>query len=239
MKKIITIIVAVVLTAVILFVISWCQKHNSDSHLETADSAFEVSNAIGTVTVTEDVAKTMLGQYSEKILGISKPINEYVMKLSPTRLFNEDACLVELFLNESDESASATFAILGYDCFVYDIKKDEFLLLTLNGAFSVEITTTVQSEESTTALFYDIENDKKLHKLLDEYTASELGFKESPADYKIVATGGMTVADDGETVFILRMYLNDGTKTNYTCAFNDSGVYKYDTSLQKYVKLDK
>lgn len=236
MKKIITIFVAVIVASAILFGVTMAiKKYKENNALATAETVYEVSDNIGTVTVSESVARQMLGQYSNEVLGISEPLNKYIVKLGPTRIFNQDACLVELFLTEEDTVPQAIFAISGYDCFVYDKTKNEYLLLTLNGAFSVE-NPTVENTEATTS-FYDEENNKQLHKIIDKYTKEELGFQKEPAEYIMIATGTSVVANDGKTVFIVRMYEQDGTETNYTCAFNDANVYNFDTTLKKYVSI--
>lgn len=234
MKKIITVLIAVVVIAGILFGVTMAiKKYKENNALETAETVYEVSNNIGTVTVNESIARQMLSQYTLDALGISKPLNKYVMKLSETQFLGQSACKVELFLTKEDTEAQATFVILGYDCFVYDKANDEYLLLTLSGAFPVEMTTISDSE--TTTSFYDDENNKQLHKMIDSFTKDDLGFQKEPGEYVMVATGASVVAADGKTVYIVRMYEQDGTMTNYTCAFNEGIVYKYDAIQKQYV----
>lgn len=234
MKKIITVLIAVVVAATVLFGVTMAiKKYKENNALATAETVYEVSNNIGTVTVNENVARQMLSQYTLDALGISMPLNKYAMKLSETQLFDQNACKVELFLTKENTEARATFVILGYDCFVYDKAKDEYLLLTLSGAFPVEVTTT--SDSGTTTSFYDAENNKQLHKMIDNFTKDDLGFQKEPGEYIMVATGTSVVASDGKTVYIVRMYEQDGTITNYTCAFNEGIVYKYDAIQKQYV----
>ena len=54
---------------------------------------------------------------------------------------------------------------------MFDVTKNQYLLLTLNGAFSVETKETTTEPEET--LFYDEENNAKLHKVIDKYYDGE------------------------------------------------------------------
>jgi predicted transglutaminase-like cysteine proteinase len=131
MKKVITILIAVVVVSAVLFAIAMgVKKYKENNALATADSTINISNDIGNITINESVATQMLSQYSNEVLGINKPINEYIMKLSEIELYGDSACSVELFLTEKSEIPEAKFAISGYDCFVYDITKNEYLNFT-------------------------------------------------------------------------------------------------------------
>ena len=138
MKKVLIIIVAVIVVSAVLFAITMgVKKYKEDNALATADSAFEISNENVNITIDENVATQLLTRFSNELLGINKPINEYVMRLSPAKVFEKDACIVELFLTEDSEIPEAKYAISGYDCFVFDVAKNEYLLLTVKGAFSI------------------------------------------------------------------------------------------------------
>ncbi|MBQ5883185.1 MAG: hypothetical protein IIW72_01500 [Clostridia bacterium] len=233
MKKVLIIITAVIVVSAVLFAITMgVKKYNEDNALATADSAFEISNENVNITIDENVATQLLTRFSNELLGINKPINEYVMKLSPAKVFEKDACIVELFLTEDSETPEAKYAISGYDCFVFDVAKNEYLLLTVKGAFSVEVTTT--SVETT--LFYDESNNTILHNLIDGFSKEELGFQKSPSEYIMVATGTSVKADDKKVVYVIRMYEQDGTETNYTCAICNDVVYRYDVNEKIYTK---
>ena len=234
MKKIVTIFVAVIIVSAILFGIAMAvKKYKEDNALMTADSAIDVSNDIGVFTVTENVAIQLLSQYSNEVLGLTKPVGDYIMKLGETDVVGKQACKVELYLTDDAEVPSAIFAIAGYECFVYNVQTNEYLLLTENGAFSVEEPTTNQE----TTLFYDEENDKALHDLVDKYDKDTLGFAKEPGDYVMITTGVSVKAVDGKKVYIIKMYEKDGTETNYTCAFRKGIVYKYDTVQKQYSKI--
>ncbi|MBQ6935370.1 MAG: hypothetical protein IJN49_02365, partial [Clostridia bacterium] len=137
-------------------------------------------------------------------------------------------------LTEDAEMPEAIFAISGYECFVFDVTKNEYLLLTLNGAFSVESKETTTEPEET--LFYDEENNTKLHKVIDKFSAEDLGFQKNPSEYIIVVLGTTVKAEDGKIVYPLKMYETDGTPTNYTCAIDGETVYKFDATESVYVK---
>lgn len=143
MKKIVLIFVAVIAVALILFGIAMgVKKYKENNALATADPTVNVSDNMGTISVNENVAEQMLSQYPLEYLGIPKQINQYVIKLKDGVVYDKQACLVELYLTEDAEVPEATFAISGYDCFVYDVTKNEYLLLTMDGRFSVEVSTT-------------------------------------------------------------------------------------------------
>ena len=235
MKKIITVLVAVAVVSAILFGITFAiKKYKENNALATAETVYEVSDNKGSVTVNEGVARQMLGQYPLDVLGIEKPLDEYIMKLGETSVFNNRACKVELYLTEDAEIPEAIFAISGYECFVFDATKNEYLLLTLNGAFSVETKETTTEPEET--LFYDEENNAKLHKVIDKYSAKDLGFGKNPSEYIIVVLGSTVKASDGKMVYPVKMYEKDGTPTNYTCAIDGETVYKFDATEKMYVK---
>ena len=236
MKKIVTIFIAVIVVSAILFAIAMgVKKYKENNALETADTVVDVSNEFGNMTVNESVAAQMLGQYSNDILGISKPINEYIMKLSECQINDENACRIELFLTEDSELPSAVFAIAGYNCFKLDVTSNKYLLLTQNGAFEVVEQTTAQE----TTLFYDEENNEALQKMFKKCSKDKLGFEKEVAEYVMVTSGATVKAVDGKKVYIIKIYEQDGTETNYTCAFRKGAVYKYDAVQKQYIEIKK
>ena len=233
MKKLILVFVAVIAVALVLFgIVMGVKKHKENNALATAEPTINVSDNIGTITINESVAQQMLSQYPLEYLGIEKAINKYIMKLKDGVVYDKQACLVELYLTENAELPAATFAISGYDCFVYDVVNNEYLLLTLNGRFPVEVSTTNPKD---TTLFYDESNNNALHKVIDNFTKEDLGFPKEPREYIMVVPGTSLKANDGKTVYVVRMYEQDGTQTNYTCAIYDEIVYKFDTIQKTYV----
>jgi hypothetical protein len=53
----------------------------------------------------------------------------------------------------------------------------------------------------------------------------------------MVVTGTSVKALDGKSVYVVRMYEQDGTETNYTCAIDNEIVYKFDTIQKGYVSV--
>lgn len=234
MKKIVKIFVAVIVVSAVLFGIAMgVKKYKENNALVTADVALDVSNDFGTMTINESVVTQMLSQYNNDVLGISKPINEYIMKLSECQVNGENGCKVELYLTEKDELPSVTFAIVGYNCFKYDVMSNKYLLLTQSGAFEVVEKTT--GEETT--LFYDEENNKSLQKMFKNCSKDTLGFEKEITEYVMVTTGASVKAVDGKIVYIIKMYEQDGTATNYTCAFRKGAIYKYDAVQKQYIEI--
>ena len=57
------------------------------------------------------------------------------------------------------------------------------------------------------------------------------------SEYILVAAGTTTTAENGETVYVIRLYEKDGKATNRTLAFNGNGNYVFDYEINRYVKL--
>ncbi len=190
--------------------------------------------------MNEDVVITLLEIYSKESLGLSKDIYEYRFKLSATRFLNNDACLAEAFYEDA-ETPEGSFIILGQKCFVYNKKTQEYLLLTVDGAIEFDTSSVAQSEEPITKIdngfVYDKSNNEKLQEKFSSYTKKQLGLKKELSEYVLVVPGTSTTADNGETVYVIRLYEKDGVVTNDTLAFNENGNYVFDFDLNKYVKL--
>ena len=129
--------------------------------------------------------------------------------------------------------------IFGQQCFVYDQKTKQYLLLTLDGPVKYEVATENSEQSSTTepAFKYDVENNKKLQEKFSSYSKKKLGIEKEISEYVLVVTGTTTTAENGETVYVVRLYEKTGESTNNTLAFNADGNYAYDNELNKYVKL--
>ncbi len=208
--------------------------------LETANTVFNMSDDTGAISIDETVAKTLLSAYPKEALGLVNSIGEYNLKLSATRIFNQDACMVEAF-NDGSEAAEGTFAILGSNCFVYNAKLQKYLLLTAKGAVEVnenEFNQAPASEESTTQGFvYNEKNNRNLQNRFKGYSKEELAIEKEISEYVLVVAGTTTTAADGEKVYVIRLYEKTGTTTNSTIAFNDEGNYYFNTEAGKYEKL--
>ncbi len=240
MKKI---LLCVLLLVCIIFMASCkdnVQKEDDGKALETANTVFDVTGDAGSISIDENVARTLLGVFSKDAMGLVNTLDEYELELSATRIFNQDACMVEAF-SEGSEVAEGTFVILGSECFVYDSKLQKYLLLTAKGAVEVSeeyVTQTQGADESSTQGFvYNEDNNRKLQERFEDYNIDELGIEKEISEYVLVVAGTTTTAADGEKVYVVRLYEKTGTATNLTLAFNESGSYFFDTEIGKYKKL--
>ncbi len=237
-------IISLLLAFVCIFTFAACGGNEEDDGkaLETADTVYNVEGNAGTVTLDEETAKALLGAFTPEILGLEQEIEFYDVKLSATRIFNSDACMVEV-LEEGTDTVVGTYAIMGEQCFVYDSAKKEYLKLTVNGAVSV----TQSGDESATGEGEDVtlsqisnpkeENNSRLHEIFSEYTKEQLHIEKELSEYDLVANGATSADDDGNTVYVVIVSEKDGTKSGYTLGFNSDSRYYYDIETGKYVKL--
>lgn len=233
-------IIGIVLLLSCITVFAACGKDPADDgkSLETAESRVEITGSVGALTVDETTARTLLEVFPKESLGLKEDLYEYDLKLSATRFSDSDACLVEAFAEGSD-TAEGTFIILGQQCFVHDSKSQKYLLLTLDGTVEYEPSTSDSDSGSTTApvFAYDKENNSKLQEKFSSYSKKKLGLDKDVSEYILVAVGTTTTAENGETVYVIRLYEKDGKATNQTLAFNGNGNYVFDYEINRYVKL--
>ena len=238
MKK----LIAIILILCFVTAFAACGKNEEDDGkaLETAETYVEITGNAGSLSLDENAVISLLEIYDRESLGLSKEIYEYELKLSPTRFMEEDACLVEAF-EENGETPEGTFIILGQQSFVYNQKRQEYLLLTADGPVKYNALSESESnaDSSTTApsFEYDEQNNQKLRERFSSYSKKQLLIDKELSEYVLVVAGITTTAEDGETVYIIRLYEKTGELTNYTVAFNENGNYAYDTEENKYVKL--
>ncbi len=239
MKKIISLL----LIFIFLIVFSACGKNGAldDNALETAETYVQITGNAGSLSINENVARTLLEVYPKESLGLTKEIYDYDLKLSATRFLENDACLVEAFLGKADKP-EGVFVILGQQCFVYDSKQNKYFLLTMEGAQEINVG---KDSATTTAIVTEVpyeeaveeKNNKKLHELFDGYSKEKLGLDKEISEYFLVATGTTTTAEDGNMVFVIRLKEQNGEFINHTVAFNDDGNYMFDYEINKYKKL--
>ncbi len=238
--------IALLLCVSSLLAFTACSKEPEDDGkaLETANTVYNVDGNAGSITIDENVARTLLGVYSADALGLENSIEDYELKLSATRIFDSDACMVEAF-SEGSETAEATFAILGQSCYVYSQEKDAYMLLTASGAVEVTASqntesssdSTVSKPENTANFDYDEDNNTKLQERFGGYGKTALGLDKELSKYIMVTTGTTTTAADGKTVYVIRLYEVTGEATNITFAFNSDGNYVFDDEANKFQKL--
>ncbi len=238
MKKIIAILL--ILSCISTFVACGKKQEQIDDGkaLETAETYVEITGNAGSLSLDENVARTLLEIYDKESLGLSKEIYDYELRLSATRFSDSDACLVEAFL-EDEENPEGTFIIWGQQCFVYNKKRQEYLLLTIDGPEKYTPSTEDQEQASTTApaFYYDIDNNKKLQDMFSSYSEKKLGLEKELSEYILVVPGTTTTAENGETVYVVRLYEKDGKATNITLAFNDNACYVFNAEINRYVKI--
>ena len=240
MKK----IIALLLILSCISVFAACGKNeefiDEEKVFETAETYVELSDNSGSLSLNESIAKSMLEIYPKENLGLSKDIYDYNLKLSATRFMDNDACLVEAF-NEGEEKPEGTFVIFGQNCFVYNPKTQKYLLLTADGVAEVNPVTTTEAEEGNTTtentFEYDADNNKILQEKFSSYSKEKLGIKKDLSEYVLIATGTTTTAQNGEMVYVVRLYSKNGEATNYTLAFNENNDFVFDYDVNKYVEL--
>ncbi len=247
MKKYIALLLSVACIITCATAFAACGKKEpveDPTALETANTVYNVEGNAGSITIDENVAATLLGVYPKEALGLEKTIDEYKLKLSATRVFNQDACMVEAFTDGS-ETAEGIFAVIGQNCYVYSKEKDSYLLLTTTGA--VEVTQADASEtnenesvevtEEQPSFEYDKDNNDKLQKRFSVYDKAVLGIEKDLNEYVMVVTGTTTGAEDEKKVYIIRLYEVTGEATNLTLAFNAEGDYAFHNESGKYKKI--
>ncbi len=262
--------ISLCLVSLILVAFCSCGRGEEDDGkaLLTADSTINVTSNAGVITLNEDVAAIMLGVFSPEHLGLSDVIESYTLKLGATKVFGNDACLVEAYAEGSD-SPEGIFAILGQDCYVF--KNNQYMLLTAGGPVEVTTNPSVTSSANESAgdetesldateataeavsqsatqpqtnpqlpsgMQYNEANDKNLKETFSSYSKETLGIEKELEEYVLVAAGGTAIAVDGEKVYTVQIYEKDGTKTEYKLAISDNGPYKYNTETQKFEKLN-
>ncbi len=167
MKKIINLC----LVAVVLVAFCSCGRGEEDDGkaLLTADSTINVTSNAGVISLNEDVAAIMLGVFSPEHLGLSDVIQSYDLKLGATKVFGNDACLVEAYAEGSD-SPEGIFAILAQDCYVF--KNNKYMLLTVDGPVEVTDSQVVTPSPSESA---GDETDANTSSAQTEATTEDVG----------------------------------------------------------------
>ncbi|MGN0526069.1 MAG: hypothetical protein ACI4IF_01410 [Acutalibacteraceae bacterium] len=229
MRKFICIILAVC----VLFLLCACGKEDNKNVPE--ETYPEYSDENGSLTVNETVARTLLEAYPSSALGLVNSLDEYDLKLSATRFYESDACLVEAY-SEGAKSPEGTFVILNEDCYVFDTKSNSYLHLTLKGTETTS-EPAQNTDETTANMWYDEGNSNKIKEKFDGFTKEQLGIKKELSEYVLIPLGTTTTASDGETVYVVRLYEKNGEATNQTVAFSKNGSYAFDKKANTYKRL--
>lgn len=219
-----------------------------DNALATADTKIEVTGGNGSISVDENVVRTILDLYSPEVLGLEKDISEYTLKLGNTLVNGVDGCLIEVFDGEAQGAAAGTFALLGTDLYIHDAAAGEFILLNNISAEnehpSENSSNTAQSTApqttapvTTTEPFNEEENNNAVRARFEKYDPADLGLKKAITEYVFTPVAAVAEGDDGETVYVVKIFEKDGTATGVYAAFNEEHEYSYNGALSVYERL--
>lgn len=241
MKKMI--LLAVITVGVFSFAACSGGHTDGDNVLETANTVYNVSGNGASVALDENTAKTLLGAFSSETLGLVNAIDEYELKLSPTKISGTDACAVEAYDGDS-EAPEGRYAICGTDCYIYDSSKQRYLKLTTKGAVEISETDSVadsvsETENVNSDFIYDKDNNSVLQKKFAVYDRKTLGIEKDLSSYVLVTSGTAATAADGKTVCVVRLYEKNGEFTGVSFAFNESADYIFSEKDGNYQKLKK
>ncbi len=216
--------------------------------LETADSYIDMQNNSGSIDLTEDVAKTLLGVYGSEKLGLQKDISEYTLKLSAAKYNDADGCKVEAFLEKS-ETAEGTFMIVGSTCYVYDKTQMKYIPLS-NTPSKGNTSTTASAETSgTTALNipddpeitfqYHKENNYLMRQRFSKYDIAKLGLSKSVNEYVFIVNGNSGYAVDGIKIYYVDVHEKNGDSIGVRLGFSEDDEYTYDSEIDLYKKIEQ
>jgi hypothetical protein len=236
MKKIF--LIAVSLVCILVLASCGTGTQSEEKVMETANTVYNMDGNSGNVALDEESVRTLLSAFSQKSLGLSKPLEDYTIKLSAATLFEKDACRAELYFEDGD-TPEGVYVILGTECYVYNTENNGYFLLTKDGTVKVTQPNKADSQEATTAENVVDSNDKRLHQMFKGYTAEQLGLDKEVAEYKLVVTGATATSLEGETVYVISIYEQEGFLVEKNLGFNEDSVFRYSESDGAYVKLTK
>lgn len=216
--------------------------------LETADSYIDMQNNSGSIDLTEDVAKTLLGVYGSEKLGLQKDISEYTLKLSAAKYNDADGCKVEAFLEKS-ETPEGTFMIVGSTCYVYDKTQMKYIPLSNTPSKDNTSTTAPVETSGTTALNipddpeitfqYHKENNYLMRQRFSQYDIAKLGLSKAVSEYVFIVNGNSGYTVDGTKIYYVDVHEKNGDSIGVRLAFSENGEYAYDSDAYMYKKLEK
>lgn len=216
--------------------------------LETADSYIDVQNNSGSINLTEDVAKTLLGVYGSEKLGLQKDIREYTLKLSAAKYNDADGCKVEAF-PEKSETPEGTFMIVGSTCYVYD--KTQMKYVSLSVSDSKDTSSTAKPDETigTTALNipddpeitfqYHKENNYLMRQRFSKYDIAKLGLSKAVNEYVFIVNGNSGYAVDGIKIYYVDVHEKNGDSIGVRLGFSEDAEYTYDSEIGIYKKIEQ
>ncbi len=237
---------ALVLTLVMLLSLVACggKEYVDDPHaLETADTYYGVENNAGSITLTPDSAKVMLGVYSAKQLGLEKTIDQYDLVLSATTYEGKDGCKIEAFA-DGEKTAEGTFLIIGTQCYIYDAKTEKYTPLSTSATKSAGEKTTSPADtipdDPDITFQYHKENNYLMQQRFSKYEYAKLGLAKEVSEYVFVVNGKSGKALDGATVYYVDVYEKNGEQTDVRLGFSaENKDYIYDTDIKIYAEIEK
>lgn len=216
--------------------------------LETADSYIDMQNNSGSINLTEDVAKTLLGVYGSEKLGLQKDISEYTLKLSAAKYNDADGCKVEAFLEKS-ETPEGTFMIVGSTCYVYDKTQMKYIPLSNTPSKDSTSTTAPAETSGTTALNipddpeitfqYHKENNYLMRQRFAKYDVAKLGLSKPVNEYVFIVNGNSGYALDGVKVYYVDVYEKNGESVGVRLGFSEDAEYTHDSELSIFKKIEQ
>lgn len=233
MKK----IISVLMVLIMLVSLAACGKVNNGGN--TTETFVGVSSKGGSVDINADSAKLLLGSYTPSQLGLVDPIEYYELVLSAEEYNGATACKVEAFAEDA-KAPEGVFLIDGNACYVYDSKKQDYVLLGDN-----KTSVTKSSASGTTAIPVDPEismqyhhgNNEKMRERFSKYDVADMGLSRAVEELVFIVTDFSVKSIDGETVYGVEVYEKNGTKLPAKLAFSENGEYIYNTEEGGYVKL--
>lgn len=231
--------------ALSLLILTAACGRGEENALATADTKIEVTGENGAVSLDENIVRTILEAYTPEALGLKEDILEYTLKLGNTLVNGVDGCLIEVFDGGLEGAAAGTFALVGMDLYICDVDTGEFN--KLNNVSAESTTPSAISEESTvpeatapvttTEPFDEEENNNAVRARFEKYTPEDLGLEKAITEYVFTPVAAVAEGDDGETVYVVKIFEKDGTATGIYAAFNEEHEYSYNGALSVYERL--
>ncbi len=236
---------ALVLTLVMLLCLGACgdKEYVDDPHaLETADTYYGVENDGGSVNLTPDSAKVMLGVYTAKQLGLKNTIDQYDLVLSATAYEGKQGCKIEAFA-EGEKKAEGTFMIIGTQCYVFDAQAKKYVPLSSGSGKTTTANSTSPADtipdDPEITFQYHKENNYLMQQRFSEYDYAKLGLSKEVSNYVFIVNGKSGVGLDGATVYYVDVYEKNGEDTGVRLGFSAEDIdYIYNSEYKIYEKIE-
>lgn len=214
------------------------------SNEKAENTVVSVENVGGSIDMDEDSAKTLLGIYSSKELGIKGDIDEYTLVITSADKKGISGAEIKAYDPEADvedDEPEATFIISGTECYKYDAKTKKYVSLSGKGELTTQKADKKPANKKTTvaddvSFPYHKGNNDALQERFAKYDLSAVGLKKDISNYVFVITARTGTAADGSVINIVELYEKDGTDTGITFGVGASD-YRYDEKSDFYVQL--